>query len=164
MQLRIHIADHFDTLASGKVLAVGLFPDRVVLLNLPADAPEPSVDVPFAFDLDLLITLTGPQEEPVACDVRVLAPGAAPPVANLHAPSLQIAGGSSTNIASKLRPLLVPQAGLFTVEVTCGDQTLRDSFEVRLKRVASSREPLPPDSAPARAAAAKPKPRRRAPK
>jgi hypothetical protein len=160
MHLRIHIADHFDTLATGKVLAVGLFSDRVVLLNLPADAPEPTSEIPFAFDLDLLITLTGPIAEPSACDIRILAPGMAQPVAHLHMPSLQIAGGSSTNITSKLRPLLVTQPGIFTVEASCGGETAQDTFEVRLQRLPQSEAP-PIGSPPVQAAAAKPKPRRR---
>lgn len=135
MQLTVHIADSFDTLASGKVLAVGLFPDRVVVMNVPADAPEPTAKVPFGTDLGLLLALTDAPIGSINGEVRILPPEGAPCVGSMPFGGLQIAVGSSVNILVQLRPLLVPHAGVYTVEVQVGSDVLFGTFEVRINRL-----------------------------
>lgn len=138
MQINLQIADHFDLLANGKVLAVGLFPDRVVVMQVPAEAPEPSAELPYATDLGLLLTLSDAPAAPLEGEVRILSPGDGRAVGVLPFGGLNISGGQSANILSKLRPLMVQQAGVFTVEAQVGDETARASFEVRIIRLPSS--------------------------
>jgi len=149
MQLHLQIADTFDTLASGKILAVGLFADKVVVLQVPADVPDPSAEAPYATELGLLLTLSHAPATPLQGEVRILPPGGGPAISVIAFDGMVIAGGNSANILTKLRPLLVPAAGTFTVEVQVAGETLRASFEIRVLRL----PPSQPAAAPADAGA-----------
>lgn len=144
MQLHLLIADHFETLASGKVLAVGLFTDRVVVMQVPAEEPDPSPKVPYATDLGLLLTLSDAPATQLEVEVRILPPGGGQAVGIAPFGGLRITGGHSVNILTKLKPMLVPQAGVFTVEAQVGDETLRASFEIRIHRLPPSLPPQAP--------------------
>lgn len=137
MQLHLLIADHFDTLANGKMLALGLFTDRVVVMHVPAETPDPTPEIPYALELGLLLTLTNAPTTPIHGEVRIVAPGSGPPVGNLRFDALSIRSGDSANILTKLKPLLVPHAGTYTVEVHAGDEVLSANFEVRIYRMPS---------------------------
>ena len=134
MRMYLHIADHFDTLASGKVLAVGLFPDRVLLIQVPAERQDPSPDAPYGANLGLLVTLSEGPGGPVSGDIKVLPPAGLPAVATLAIPELVASDGRSANIIGMLRPLLVPRAGLYTVQATLGGEVASGEFEVRIVR------------------------------
>lgn len=153
MHMQLLIADHFDTLASGKVLAVGLFTDRVVLLNVPADAADPSPEVPFGIDLGLLITLSDTPPGPMAGEISIHPPGSLPPVAVLRFTGIGVAAGYAANVMTKLQPLLVPCPGIFAVHLKLGDDVWSETFEVRVQR-----QPLPLDLTAAAAASQAAKP------
>lgn len=138
MNMLLHIADHFDTLASGKTLAVGLFADRVVVMHVAADAAPPSAALPYGCDLALLLTLTSAPAGPLQGQLRVIPPGAGEPVAAIEFNAVAGGPGLSVSVMTRLRPLLVPQAGTYTVEVTAAGQTLASSFEVRVNRAGAA--------------------------
>lgn len=167
MQLTVFIADSFDTLASGKVLAVGLFPDRVVVMNLPSDANEPTVKAPYGTDLGLLLALTDSREGNIDGEVRILPPHGAPVVGSMPFKGLKVAVGASVNILVQLKPLLVPHAGIYTVETQIGENILSGTFEVRINRLppaATAPEATPTMEHIARGAVASISKRRRATK
>lgn len=167
MQFHLQIADHFDTLANGKVLALGLFADRVVVMRVPAEAPEPTAELPYAVDLGLLLTITDAPPTPLQGEVRIVPPGGGAPIRVLPISGLSIGAGRSANILAQLKPLLVPQAGVFTVEAHVGDEVLGASFEVRIIRLASTApsdvEVAPNAEAPPQPPSAPSAPKRRRP-
>lgn len=142
MRLNLLIADHFDTLASGKILAVGLFTDRIVMLQTPAGVPAPTPARPHGADLALLLTLMDVPAGPLQGEVRVLPPQpGAEPVMRAPFKGVLTETGVGINVPIQLRPLLVPAVGMFTVEVQVNDQLLREQFEVRLRQRVD--EPMP---------------------
>ena len=136
MKLQLHIADQFEALVNGKLLALGLFADRVVVMLIPAEMPDPTPESPHAMQLGLLLTLSDMSDRPLEGEVRILPPGGGKPVGGFSFAGLPIQAGDSTNVVTKLAPLIIPQAGVFSVEAHIGDEVLVASFEVRIRRMA----------------------------
>lgn len=132
MHCELFIADHFDTLASGKVLAVGLFTDRVVVLRPGQGAPEATAETPYAHELSLLLMLKDLPPGKHVSRMTVSPPGANKPPVELRLPELELPAGQSANLIVKLAPLLVPRAGDFEVNVHVGDERQTLTFEVRI--------------------------------
>ena len=133
----LYVADNFQTLQDGKVLAVGLYPDKVVVMNIPVDAPEPSRELPFGINLGLLLCLVDLPSDDVAGKITIL-----PPSGHTLAPAMSFAvqarAGRSANIVLVANPLLVSEPGLYQVVVDIADLHIAESFEIRMTRQQSS--------------------------
>ena len=78
MKIDLYVADVIELLASGKLVAMGLFPDRKIVLNVPHDAPDPSDEMPYGVNLTLCITISNlepgiprrDEQSPVVVPVR----------------------------------------------------------------------------------------------
>lgn len=152
MRLRLYLADHFDTLVSGKQLAVGLYPDLVVVMSPSPDAPQPTPEVPYAMDMGLMLTLSGLPVGQSVGELRVLPPGLPDrPVLKSGFVCHAAEAGSAVNVTLQARPLLIPAVGTYSVQVTIGAEVLQDEFEVRIRPAdgipAVMVQPLPPEPA-----------------
>ena len=132
MRLQLLIADHFDMLASGKVAALGLFADGVVVLTLPPDTAPPTAEMPYGLDLGLLLTLSDAELNNAQAQITILPPAGLPTVATVRADGVTAHPGQAANIMTKLKPLLVPCAGVYQAQVAVAGQVLTASFEVRI--------------------------------
>lgn len=150
MRLQLLIADHFDTLANGKVVALGLFTDRVVVMNLPADMAAPTVEMPFGLDLGLLLTLSDTVLNGADAEVSIHPPGGLPSVAVIRMAGLSVNPGASANLLTKLQPLIIPCPGVYEVQVKVGGQVMTDSFEVRIVPLPAATAAQPVATLPAR--------------
>ena len=133
MKIEFYLADFIETLVSGKLVAVGLFTDRVILLNVPFDVPDASKDAPYAFNLSAaLCPLVEPGDHSLS--VAVEYPGGdrgptAPPQSFTTLPGRRI------NIVVPMNPLLVPMAGEFALIATVDGKETRLPFELRVQRL-----------------------------
>lgn len=140
MKTSLLIADHVDTLLSGKLAALGLYTDSVIVLQLGATDAEPTAELPLGVFMCLVLTVHVAPAPDVPGSLRVIGPdGGASPEAPL--PPLKFPQGTAANLVVRLTPLLVSRAGLFKVLVRYGDETDEHTFEVRIRR--------PPEAPPA---------------
>lgn len=121
---RILIADDFRVEEGGKVFAIGLFTDNVIVSLVPRGTPAPTAELPYGIDaLAILLCVGG--------------------VSGLHdlsvtlgdGPSRQwqvdLQEGASANLIMKLRPLLVRSFGMKPVRIEFAGQTFESAFELR---------------------------------
>lgn len=134
MKLNLYVADEFRTLEGGKTLAIGLFTDRVVVLNIPRDAPPPSQDMPYGLPLSLLACLVDLPAAEVKGSMKVLPPTGD---AVMSVPSVAGKGsvGGSTNMIFRFDPFLMTGEGKYTAVLTFeGLAELSETFELRIRK------------------------------
>ncbi len=128
----LYVADDIQPLASGKLLTVGLYPDAVIMMHMPPDAPTVSLDAPAGMaTLCLLLTVTGlPLGDSLYEGTLLLPDGAtSTPAAPLQ--HVSVNGQDPVNVIHKFAPFLVPQIGTYTLISKFKDVELRSTFEVR---------------------------------
>ena len=133
MKALLYVADNFQSLQDGKVLAVGLYSDKVVILNIPIDAPEPSSKLPFGISLGLLVCLLDLPAEDVSGNISILPPSGHALVSPMTF-AVPAQAGRSANIVLALNPFLVSEPGLYQVVVDIADVRISESFEIRMSR------------------------------
>ena len=136
---KLLVADDFRAEASGKVTAVGLFADSVVVVNAPAEAPAPTPELPVGIDsLGILVNISGLEgKHRVSLSFGAYARNAAPMTTDALEYDFPSAG-SSINLISAFRPLLVQSYGMKTVKVHVDDCEETLQFEVRRGAVTES--------------------------
>ncbi|MBL0419016.1 hypothetical protein JI739_01530 [Ramlibacter sp. AW1] len=119
---RLFVADQFRTEVNGKVLAIGLYTDNVIVI--PYDSPDPSTEKPLALNpLSILINIGG-----IVGKGRV--------VVHLHPMGereleVQLAPLGSANLVINFQPLIIESIGRKDVRVTFAGQTKELTFEIR---------------------------------
>ena len=134
MKLILYVADEFKTLEGGKTLAIGLFTDRVVILNVPGNAPDPSHETPYGIPLGLLACVTELPTTELAASMSILPPTGS---AVMGAKSVSVKGaiGDAVNMLFQFDPFLMTAEGLYTLNLTFeGLDVLSESFELRIRR------------------------------
>jgi hypothetical protein len=125
------MADDIRAEQSGKMFAVGLYPDNVLVLNLPRSTPAPSAKKPIALDgLSLSFTFLGSAGHH---DVSISIGDGAAKVLSVNVPE-----GGHANIILALRPLLIREFGVKPVLVLYGGAKHDFEFEVRRRDVESA--------------------------
>lgn len=147
--VRLLVADEFRTESSGKVLGVGIYPDLVIILRVPRNAPEPSKEVPYGVDISLLITVIA---TPGEYDVKAS-------LGNFGSfkQHIVIGEGRSANVIANAKPLLVQDLGAIPIKVSLNDELYEFQIEIRKQVVDEVREtlyerisqPLPSEKKPA---------------
>lgn len=161
MHCELFIADYFERLVTGKMLAVGMYPDRTIVLQVPAETSPPSNEQPYASDLSILLTLQDVPDGQHDSHVVIRPPGDGEPSQPLRLPTIKAVSGKSLNVIVNLKPLVIPSAGRYGVELHVGEEVATCHFEARIAPLtpASSTEPAAIASA-----TDKPRARRRRPK
>ena len=122
---RLYLADDIRSEASGKVLALGLYSDLVVIVGIPADAPPPTEQVPYGIPrLSFMVTVGGVS-------------GAGPVTVQLADGALEktvqasIKPGHSANLIFSAEPMLFKSFGNKKVTVKLAGHTLHLDYEIR---------------------------------
>ena len=122
---RLLVADDFRAEQSGKVLAIGLYADGVVLLDVPEGAPEPSNEIPVGVDrLAFLINIGGVVGQQKV-SVRIGEKGPSQDV------QVDVKPGSSANLIFTSQPMLIASYGKKLVTVKFAQSVHELEFELR---------------------------------
>ncbi len=121
---RLLVADEFRTEANGKVLAVGLYPDSVVVCQTPSDAAAPSKKHPIGINsLYFLVTIGGVVgKQKVSVSI-----GNSKPVEM----EVEMKADHSANLIFGSRPLLIQSFGVKQVAVEFAGVKKVMEFELR---------------------------------
>lgn len=130
----LYVADNFQILQDGKVLAVGMFADRVVVLNVPEEAPEPSREMPFGIQLGFLMCLRDLPSVKVSGNVSIEPPDGKPLISPFAFSASGSIGGS-VNIIVSLNPFLISCAGNYRVLFETEMGVISESLEIRVERI-----------------------------
>lgn len=118
------VADEFRMEQSGKILAIGLYSDSVVVLTIPKNAPKATKETPYSFDgVSLLLTVggfTGTE------NVRFGLKGG-----KLLEHPVLLGQGMSANLVLNVKPFRVASFGQKTVVVEFAGTTHELPFELR---------------------------------
>ena len=131
-QVEFYLADDVRIEADGKVTAVGLYPDRVMVLLVPLDAAEPSREIPYAIDGAAFLVNVGRLigEHTVSITVGQPVTGTGDPITRTHT-VLFTDPSASANMVGRFRPLLIASFGVKTVTIAVDDVVFVRTFEVR---------------------------------
>lgn len=149
---RLLVADDFRIENTGKLLAIGLYADGVVIFRVPENAPQPSMEQPFGMDsLSLLVVVGGMAGEAA---VRIT-------LANNNPIEMivPIKLGGSANLLVPIKPFTFGTFGVKELLVEFAGTKHRLQFEIRAEYIepvadlskflsivtrTSPRRPLPP--------------------
>lgn len=135
MKLILYVADEFKTLEGGKTLAVGLFTDRVVVLNIPQSTPPPSQEMPYGVPLGILACLTDLPKAELTGSMTINPPSGKPVISVLACTAKGSIGGA-TNLSFRFDPFLMTDEGVYTLVFAFeGFENLSETFELRIKRI-----------------------------
>lgn len=133
MKLILYVADEFKSLEGGKALAVGLFPDRVVVLNVPRTTPPPTAELPYGIPLGLLVCVLDLPAAEVSGSGSIETP-TGPSRMSLQRVTLRGAVGGSANLQMRFDPFLVTAPGTYSFTLSFdGFDPLSASFEFRIE-------------------------------
>lgn len=131
MRTSLIVTDSAQVLADGKILAVGMYTDRVLQMASEGNL-QPTADMPFGMaSLTLVLTIMDlvPGQHEVQLSLKD--PNGKEYAAKLPARLLVIRPGGSANIVMQFVPFIVPSFGRFELEASVAGQVGRESFEVR---------------------------------
>lgn len=135
MNLILYVADEFKQLEGGKTLAVGLYTDRVVILNVPGSGPNPSPELPYGIPLGLLACLTEVPSASQSCTVTIEPPTGAALMRMENVPVKSTVAGGSANLVMGFQPFLMSEAGTYTVALQFENgERLTETFEIRIMK------------------------------
>lgn len=140
MKLDLLVADHIDTLKSGKPIALGVYADGVVVLDSGPDIPEPSDAQPWAVSLSFLLSVAGLPSGAHELQISLLNP-AGVPITDPDRPPLLIRvaeGQSAIVIVPNTQPLACTMMGEHKFKVSVGDVVRERTFEIRRRVVGAS--------------------------
>jgi len=139
VKFSFYIADSFEAMQSGKLLAVGLFADKVTVLNAALEAPDPTPERPFGVPLSMLLCLHAlDTQDRLQGSCSIYPPGDLPAVATMVIDIVPSQGATAMNVIASLHPLPIPAIGYYRVTVEVGGQTFNDGFEIQLRRLADA--------------------------
>jgi hypothetical protein len=132
MEVFFYVADDIQSLAANKTLMVGVYTDRVIVLNSSKDAPvKPSVDTPIGLpSLAVMLSITGlvPEERTVAPVLKF--PDGSPSLNTIAPMKFATSPTGSANLLFKFTPFIVTLPGKYTLSLTIDGQPVDASFEL----------------------------------
>lgn len=137
MRTSLFVADSAQVLADGKLMAVGMYTDRVLQVGAD-DRIDPTPEVPFGLPtLSLVLTIMDllPGEYEVQLGLKD-ATGKDYP-ATLPVRPFNVQAGGSANIVLNFAPFVIFTFGRHELVASVAGKTARESFEVRRVAAAS---------------------------
>lgn len=128
-----YLADDIRQEIGGKLTLVGLYPDDVVLIEMPSDEPDPTPDQPIQLaGLAILCVISGLE-------------GSAPVVFSFgghRSPEVDVTGDlkSSRNLISRFPVLRIVSLGMKSASIDIASIGFHDEFQFEVRR--RSTEPL----------------------
>lgn len=135
MEALLYIADDIQLLAGGKILTVGLYADRVVVVQDvpdPTPASEPNIHTAIA-SLSLMLSFVGIAPGERTVEPQLLLPDGSLGLQQIRPAKIEFGSTGSANLVFKFTPFLVPQAGLYKVRLSIDEIPIEVSFEVRFE-------------------------------
>lgn len=135
MELLLYLADDVQRLESGKLILVGVYTDRVVVLNPIGEAPEgPTPEQPYAITkLAFVLTLCGVPAGRHRFAFSVIDPnGEQVPYEGFPTPESDVPDGGSPQYIINCAPFVVPVLGVYKFIVTVSGEPVESTFELRL--------------------------------
>lgn len=131
MKAQLLIADLFEPLANGKILAVGLYPDGIIMFE---SSPSSRPGARAVSSLGFMVVLTECAPGPITAVADVLLPSGAP---HPHLKQAQIGGAvsaaGSLNMVLNAPHLVLPEDGTYHMRFQVGGQAFDLPFTVRTK-------------------------------
>lgn len=140
------LADDIRLERDGKVTAVGLYPDRVIVLLVPPGMPEPTKKVPLLVASAAFLINIGNLAGSHKISIEI-SPSATFPEIPVHAHSVQtveFVESNSANLVGRFQSLLVASFGIKTVTVRIDGVAFKRTFEIR-RGAALDTSPTPPE-------------------
>lgn len=133
MDTFFYVADDIQSLADGKTLMVGVYPDRVLLVNFPKGSnARPTLENPMAIgSLAMMVTVSGLLAGERTVQPVLTFPDGSPAPINLTPLTFRTELGRSANLLLKFTPFLIAQEGNYTLSMTIDDTLVESSLEVR---------------------------------
>lgn len=131
VRCRFFLADDLRQEVGGKVSAIGLYSDDVIVLQLPTEEPAPTVEKPIGFEgICVLISLSG-LVGTRECNFELLGPTGTPILRAAPASVDFPTAANSVNLISKFRPFICTQFGKFKFAARIGEHRFEYEFEIR---------------------------------
>lgn len=148
-----YMAEDLRQEVSGLITAIGLYPDRVLLMAVPSDVPEPTNNQPLALkSLGFLFNVTGlDKPAPITIEMETNGERSVFMKEETYGP---IDTGRSINLMGLLSPCLVRSFGVKTLVVNIGRNEYKFDFEIRRASIGTGSQPAATKS-PAKSAAKK---------
>ena len=133
-----YIADDIQTLNDSKVLIVGAYPDRVIILNMPRlDGLKPTLATPIGIPkLCAMVTVKGLLPGAVRIVPRLIYPGGIS--SDLQFGSIESVlpeNQDSANFLLAFTPFPVVGSGKYAVEFEVQGHTVHEEFELRVNEI-----------------------------
>jgi hypothetical protein len=136
MNLKLYLADEFRTLEGGKILALGLYTDHSITVNVNDKAPDPNRQSPYGVPLSLLVCIENAPENGVSFEATIRPPISAPQM-KVRGEVPSHPGGAAGNLILKFDPFLIPEAGKYSVDFIFGNGVeLSAEMSVRVNKSA----------------------------
>jgi hypothetical protein len=136
MEVTLYVAEDIQTLENQKLLMVGVFADRVILLNVPKGTPKPSAATPMAMStLSLSLTVAGLPPESYTVTLSLKSPSGVEIMQDRSPREFAVTEGSALNLIVKSTPFVMVEDGLYTLSASIGDQTASGTFVVKVKEL-----------------------------
>lgn len=130
--VRMLVADEFREEVNGKTIAVGLYPDSVVNVDIPKDVPPIGPDNPIRLmGFSLMLTVMGAQGSKSVSVELGLEPGREPETLMQDEIVFPTQSGRSANIILMLQRFHTFSEGEKPVTVHIGEHTSKLAFEIR---------------------------------
>jgi len=134
LNCRWFLADDVRPEQSGKLTLLGLYADNRVVVDMPKDAPAPTIEKPIGIDaLTILCTLTGFSG---AHDFQLnLSDSTTPEIGltnTIHVESDAAEG--QINLISKFAPCLIHRFGTKRFRISCSDIGFEETFDFIVQR------------------------------
>lgn len=126
---RLLVADDFRIENTGKLIAIGLYADNVVVLKVPENAPPPSKEVPYGIDALSLVVVFGGAEGEQTVKVAL---GKNKPLQQV----ISLKRGGSANLHIPIKPFNFADFGVKHLVAEFAGATFELPFEIRAEYVA----------------------------
>jgi hypothetical protein len=140
----LYVADEFQTLANQKMLAVGLYADRIVFINIRVGSPRPAPETPAVLEqFALLLNLTGVSPGQRLVTLEIFMPSGKPFTEPAPPKEFAVEEGTSMNLLIKAAPFFIREIGTYVVKATVDTEAIERTFDLRVKEVPESELKLP---------------------
>ena len=135
-KVRFFLADDFLQQVDGKVSAISLYADDVVILNVAPDTPQPSAETPIALDrLSFMASVTGLSGLHKVSWVFELQTNSAPPT--IQPREVNFLPERSASFIAAARPMVVSSFGKKKASLLIDDVQFPFEYELRRSLVKS---------------------------
>lgn len=143
MEIKYYIADEIREEKSGKPMLIGLYPDNVILINVPEDPQSNPGNLDFSYQLNKLSFLINFRDETdapttLSVDLEYFRPNNILIGEKQRVPPFQLEPGKSTSLIIESSPFIVYESGDHYFRITInGTETYDCKFIVRINKIST---------------------------